>query len=107
MRESTASTTAALQREVKLPPFEEERPSAWFKSAEVMFELHGVANRKMWFFYTQWALTSQQKMLVDDIICMDPAPPDAYEILKPTNGGACCVGLYTPPRLSTALLIGC
>ena len=44
VRESTASTTAALQREVKLPPFEEERPLAWFKSAEVMFELHGVAN---------------------------------------------------------------
>jgi hypothetical protein len=82
VRESTASTTAALQREVKLPPFEEERPSAWFKSAEAMFELHGVANRKMWFFYTQWALTSQQKMLVDDVICMDPTPPDAYEVLK-------------------------
>jgi hypothetical protein len=82
VRESTASTTAALQREVKLPPFEEERPLAWFKSAEVMFELHGVANRKMWFFYTQWALTSQQKMLVDNVISMDPTPPDAYEILK-------------------------
>ncbi len=47
-----------------------------------MFELHGVANQKMWFFYTQWALTSQQKMLVDDVICMDPTPPDAYEVLK-------------------------
>ena len=82
VREIVASTTATPQREVKLPPFEEERPLAWFKSAEVMFELQGVTNRKMWFFYTQWALTGQQKKLVDDIICLDPTPPDAYEILK-------------------------
>jgi len=82
VRESVASITATPQWEVKLPPFEEERPLAWFKSAEVMFELQGVTNRKMWFFYTQWALTGQQKLLVDDIICMDPTPPDAYEILR-------------------------
>jgi hypothetical protein len=67
---------------VKLPPFEEERPTAWFKSAEVMLNLHGVRDCEMWFYYTQWALTSQQKKLVDGIISMEPTPPDEYDLLK-------------------------
>ncbi len=82
MRETSANATAAPQREIKLPPFEEDRPTAWFKSAETMFNLHGARDEEMWFYYTQWALTSQQKKLVDDIICMDPTPPDAYHQLK-------------------------
>ena len=45
----------------------------------------------MWFFYTQWALTSQQKMLVDDVICMDPTPPDAYEMLRSLVGSEMCI----------------
>jgi hypothetical protein len=82
MRDTSANVTAAPQREVKLPPFEEERPTAWFKSAEVMLNLAGVKDQEMWFYYTQWALNNQQKKLVDDVICMDPTPPDAYQLLK-------------------------
>jgi hypothetical protein len=82
VRDTPAVATAAPQREVKLPPFEEDRPTAWFKSAEVMLNLHGVRDREMWFYFTQWALTNQQKKLVDDIISMDPTPPDAYALLK-------------------------
>jgi hypothetical protein len=55
---------------------------AWFKSAEVMLNLNGVRDKELWFYYVQWALTSQQKKLVDDIIALDPTPPDAYNILK-------------------------
>ncbi len=68
MRETSASATAAPQKEIKLLPFEEDRPTAWFKSAEAMFNLHGARGMEMWFYYTQWALTSQQKKLVDNII---------------------------------------
>jgi hypothetical protein len=70
------------QQEVTLPPFEEETPTAWFKSAEVMLNLHSVKDREMWFYFTQWALTNQQKKLVDDIISLDPTPPNAYALLK-------------------------
>ncbi len=58
VRETSASATASPQREIKLPPFEEDRPTAWFKSAEAMFNLHGARDVEMWFYYTQWALTS-------------------------------------------------
>ena len=81
-RDTPAITTAAPQREVKLPPFEEERPIAWFKSAEAMMRLNNVASKELWYHYTTWALTSQQKKLVDDIMAMEPTPPDAYEQLK-------------------------
>jgi hypothetical protein len=47
-----------------------------------MLNLHGVRDTEMWFYYTQWALTNQQKKLVDDIICMDPTPQDAYQLLR-------------------------
>ncbi len=47
MRETSASATAAAQREIKLPPFEEERPTAWFKSAEAMFHLHGAKDQEI------------------------------------------------------------
>jgi hypothetical protein len=47
-----------------------------------MLNQHGVRDREMWFYYTQWALTSQQKKLVDDIISMEPTSPDEYDLLK-------------------------
>ena len=44
--------------------------------------LNNVASKELWYHYTTWALTSQQKKLVDDIMAMEPTPPDAYEQLK-------------------------
>jgi hypothetical protein len=82
VRDTPATATAAPQREVKLPPFEDDRPLAWFKSAEVMLRLHGVTDRTLWFYYVQWALNNQQKKLADDIICLEPTPANAYDLLK-------------------------
>ena len=47
---------AAQNREIKLPPFEEDMPQAWYNQAEAYFRLHGVTNRMFWFYYVQWAL---------------------------------------------------
>ena len=47
-----------------------------------MLCLNNVASKELWYHYTTWALTRQQKKLVDDIMSMEPTPPDAYEQLK-------------------------
>ena len=47
---------AAPTREIKLPPFEEDMPQAWYNQAEAFFRLHGVTDRMFWFYYVQWAL---------------------------------------------------
>ena len=42
---------AAPTREIKLPPFEEDMPQAWYNQAEAYFRLHGVTDRMFWFYY--------------------------------------------------------
>jgi len=37
--------TAAPTREIKLPPFEEDMPQAWYNKAEAYFRLHGMTDR--------------------------------------------------------------
>jgi len=73
---------AAPTREIKLPPFEEDMPQAWYNQAEAYFRLHGVTDRMFWFYYVQWALTPVQKKLARDILSVPNPPPDAYELLK-------------------------
>jgi len=65
---------AAPTREIKLPPFEEDMPQAWYNQAEAYFRLHGVTDRTFWFYYVQWALTPVQKKLARDILSI-PDPP--------------------------------
>ena len=65
--------TAAPSREIKLPPFEEDMPQAWYNQAEAYFRLHGVTDRMFWFYYVQWALTPVQKKLARDLLSI-PAP---------------------------------
>jgi hypothetical protein len=72
----------ASRKELKLPPFKEENPVAWFKQAEAYFRIHGETDRELWFFYVQWALTPLQEKLVQDIISTDHTPPNAYGLLK-------------------------
>jgi len=73
---------AAPTREIKLLPFEEDMPQAWYNQAEAYFRLHGVTDRMFWFYYVQWALTPVQKKLARDILSVPNPPPDAYELLK-------------------------
>ena len=73
---------AAPVGEVKLPPFNNETPVVWFNNAEAYFEIKGLADRRLWFFYTQWALSPQQGRLVTDITSLNPPPADAYQQLK-------------------------
>ena len=73
---------AAPSGEVKLPPFDDELPAVWFNNAEAYFEIKGLADRRLWFFYTQWALLPQQRRLVTDITSLNPPPADAYHQLK-------------------------
>jgi hypothetical protein len=56
---------------------------AWFKSAEVMLNLHRLKEHELWFYYFQLALSTQQKKLVDDIISMEAVRPQraAYQVL--------------------------
>ena len=42
---------AALTREIKLSPFEEDMPQAWYNQAEAYFCLHSVTDRMFWFNY--------------------------------------------------------
>ena len=70
------------RKELRLPPFKEENPVAWFKQAEAYFRIHGKTDRELWFFYVQWALTPLQEKLVQDIISTDYTPPNAYRLLK-------------------------
>jgi len=73
---------SAQMREIKLPPFEEDIPQAWYNQAEAYFRLHGVMDRMFWFYYVQWALTPVQKKLARDILSIPDPPPGAYELLK-------------------------
>ena len=73
---------AAPTREIKLPPFEEDMPQAWYNQAEAYFRLHGVTDRMFWFYYVQWVLTPVQKKLARDILSIPDPPPNAYEQLK-------------------------
>ena len=59
---------AAPTRKIKLPPFEEDMPQAWYNQAEGYFRLHSVMDRMIWFYYVQWALTPLQKKLARDIL---------------------------------------
>ena len=70
---------AAPSSEVKLPPFDDEMPAVWFNNAEAYFDIKGLADRQLWFFYTQWALSPQQRRLVTDITSLNPPPSDAYQ----------------------------
>ena len=72
----------ASRKKLRLPPFKEENPVAWFKQAEAYFRIHGETDRELWFFYVQWALTPLQEKLVQDIISTDYTPPNAYGLLK-------------------------
>ena len=66
--------TAAPARKIKLPPFEEDMPQAWFNQAEAYFRQHGVADWMFWFYFMQWALMPVQKKLAWDILSIpDPA----------------------------------
>ena len=38
--------------EIKLPPFEEDMPKAWYNQAEAYFLLHGVTDQMFWFYYS-------------------------------------------------------
>jgi len=73
---------AAPTREIKLPPFEEDMPQAWYNQAEAYFCLHGVTDQMFWFYYVQWALTTVQKKLARDLLSIPDPPPNAYELLK-------------------------
>jgi hypothetical protein len=60
---------AAPTREIKLLPFEEDMPQAWYNQAEAYFCLNSVADCNFWFYYVQWALMPVQKKLPRDIPC--------------------------------------
>jgi hypothetical protein len=74
--------TAATKKELRLPPFKEAAPRAWFKQAEAYFRIHGETDRELWYFYVTWALSPQQEALVQDITEAEVTPPNAYELLK-------------------------
>ena len=78
----TDHPAATSRKELRLPPFKEECPVAWFKQAEAYFRIHGETDRELWFFYVQWALSPLQEKLVQDIISTEYTPPNAYELLK-------------------------
>jgi hypothetical protein len=63
------NVAAAPTRKIKLPPFEEDMPQAWYNQAEAYFRLHGITDRMFWFYYVQWALTPLQKK---HPICPEP-----------------------------------
>jgi hypothetical protein len=72
----------APARDIKLPPFEDDMPQAWFNQAEAYFRLHQVSDRTFWFDYVQWALSPVQRKMVRDILDLPTPPPDAYDQLK-------------------------
>jgi hypothetical protein len=76
------SPSIGANQQRRLPPFKEENPVAWFKQAEAYFMIHSKTDRELWFFYVQWALTTLQEKLVQDIISTDYTPPNAYRLLK-------------------------
>ncbi len=61
-------------REIKLPPFEEDMPQAWFNQAEAYFRLNNMQDHTYWFYYPSCALSPPQKKLVRDILNI-PTPP--------------------------------
>jgi len=67
---------------LRLPPFKEAAPRAWFKQAEAYFRIHGKTGCELWYFYVTWALSPQQEALVQDITEAEITPPNAYELLK-------------------------
>jgi hypothetical protein len=69
-------------REIKLPPFEEDMPQAWFNQAEAYFRLHNVQDCTFWFYYVQCALSPPQKKLVWDILSIPNPSIYAYNLLK-------------------------
>jgi len=73
---------AAPTREIKLQPFKEDMPQAWYLQAEAYFRLHGITDRMFLFYYVQWALTPVQKKLARDILSVPNPPPNTYELLK-------------------------
>jgi hypothetical protein len=74
--------TAAPAHDIKLPPFKEDMPHAWFNQAEAYFRLHQVTDRTFWFYYVQWALSLVQKKMERDIHSLPTPPSDAYNQLK-------------------------
>ena len=73
---------ASPAREIKLPPFEEDMPQAWFSQVEAYFRLNNMQDRTFWFYYVSWALSQQQKKLVRDILSVPMLPINAYNLLK-------------------------
>ena len=57
-------------------------PSALFNNAEANFKIKEVSDRCLWFYYTQWAFSPQQKALVMDITAINLPPADVYQELK-------------------------
>ena len=50
---SNINDAPSYQREIKLPPFEEDMPQAWFNQAEAYFHLNNVQDRTFWFYYVK------------------------------------------------------
>ena len=75
-RAPTIAKPLAVQQpvDIKLPPFKENMPMVWFNNTEAYFDIKGVSDCHLWFYYTQWALSQQQEGLVMDITTHQPSP---------------------------------
>jgi hypothetical protein len=74
--------TAPRAREIKLPPFEEDMSQIWFNQAEAYLRLTNVQDRTFWFYYVQWALSTLQKKLVQNLLSVPTPPINANDQLK-------------------------
>jgi len=83
--DAPAAAPAAAARpapNIKLPPFRSGRPAAWFAAVQQTFRIRGVSDQRDMFTYCYAALEEEQMQQVDDLIEMDPLPPDAFFRLR-------------------------
>jgi len=79
---ATPAAAAWPAPNIKLPPFRSGRPAAWFAAVQQTFRIRGVSDERDMFTYCYVALEEEKMQQVDDLIEMDPLPPDAFYCLR-------------------------
>lgn len=68
-------------RDVKLPPFWESSPEAWFGLADAQFALRNVQDERLKFYHVLTALPETSVRGMQDLLRGVP-PPDAYQLVR-------------------------
>ncbi len=67
---------------LKLPPFMEDDPEAWFGLVEAQFELRSVTGDSKKFYHTVSVLQGEPQKQIKDILKLPRTTPDKYDQLK-------------------------